>query len=220
MSKTKDMLIRAIKSGFEVLGAVSAASSLLDSAIGTIKRVCKAYERQKEVLKVLNSYDDELSTMKNILQIVSDEEALQTAAVASQLKKIKGLAERLNDCLQLLEPGTRGSMCQFTHQLVHGSAYEKALADIMDELGHAKSGLSLHIQVANVGLTQTVRDKLVVNAEVVYRVDHFLQQVLGEGQGLKIAMLLKDRPTQGKFDHASLVKILKVDRRWHDAPKQ
>lgn len=37
---------------------------------------------------------------------------------------------------------------------------------------------------------------------------------------LKIAMLLKDRPTQGKFDHASLVKILKVDRRWHDAPKQ
>jgi flagellar hook-basal body complex protein FliE len=196
----------------EVLGAVSAASGLLEAAISVIKRIRKAYEQQKEIARVLNGYNDELVTIENILQIVRDEEALRTAAVASQLDGIDVLAKRLNQCLKALDPGARGSVRQFTHQLAHGSQDEKALADIMNALGHATSNLSLHVQVANVGLIRTVEDQLVANAEVISRVDNVIQQVFGEGRGLKIAALLKNRHAQGTFGYRSPTKILKVDR--------
>jgi flagellar hook-basal body complex protein FliE len=196
----------------EVVGAVSAASGLLEAAISVIKRVRKAYERQRELASVLDSYNDELVTIKGVLQIVRDEESLRTAAVASQLDGIESLARKLNMCLQALDPGAKGFVRQFTHQLAHGSKEEKALADIMDALGHAKSDLSLHVQVANVGLIRTVGDKLVANAEVIGRVDLVLQQVFGEGRGLKIAALLKNKHPQGTFGCTSPTKILKVDR--------
>ncbi|KAF2184493.1 hypothetical protein K469DRAFT_634037 [Zopfia rhizophila CBS 207.26] len=183
-------------SGLEVLSAVSAASSLLEAAIGIIRRIRKALEQQKDLTKVLSSYHDELMNIKNVIQIVKDEEALQTAAVASQLVRIEDFAARLVDSLQFVDPGTKSSMRQLAHQLVQGSKDEKALASIMDELGRAKSSLSLRIQVANVGLTRIVGNTLVANAEVVNRVDLVLQQVFGEGRGLKLAELLKNRPAR------------------------
>jgi len=177
-----------------------------------IKRVRTAYERQRELASVLDSYNDELVTIRDVLQIVRDEESLRTAAVASQIDGIESLARKLNICLQALDPGPKGFVRQLTHQLAHGSKEEKTLADIMDALGHAKSDLSLHVQVANVGLIRTVGDKLFANAEVIGRVDLVLQQVFGEGRGLKIAALLGNRPTQGTFGRTSPRKILKVDR--------
>jgi hypothetical protein len=48
------------------------------------------------------------------------------------------------------------------------------LANIIDELTRAKSNLSLHVQVANVGLTRTVGGIVVANAAVVDRIDLFL----------------------------------------------
>jgi hypothetical protein len=165
-----------------------------------IKRVRKAYERQRELASLLDSYKDELVTIKDVLQIVRDEESLRTAAVASQLHGIESLARKLNICLQALDPGARGFVRQFTHQLAHGSKDEEA------------SDLSLRVQVANVGLTRTVGDKLVANAEVIGRVDLVLQQVFGEGRGLKIADLLKNRNTQGTFGCTSPTKILNVNR--------
>lgn len=189
-----------------MLGAVSAASGLLEAAISIIKRIRTAYERQKELVKILESYHDELITIESVLRIVRDEEALQTAAVASQLAIIEGLARTLRDCLQTLDPGAKGPLHQFAHQLVQGSKDEKALTVIMNKLARARSELGLHIQVANVGLTRIFGDKLVANTEVVRRVNFVLQQVFGEGRGLKIAMLLKNRPAQGAFGHTPLVK--------------
>jgi hypothetical protein len=55
----------------------------------------------------------------------------------------------------------------------------------MDELTRAKSNLSMHAQVANVGLTHTVEDIVVANAAIVDRINLLLQQVFGEGRGLK-----------------------------------
>jgi hypothetical protein len=71
----------------------------------------------------------------------------------------------------------------------------------MDELTRAKCNLSLRIQVANVGPTGTVEDIVVANAAVVDRINLLLQQVFGEGRGLKIAELLKNRSPRGMSNY-------------------
>jgi hypothetical protein len=67
----------------------------------------------------------------------------------------------------------------------------------MDEFIRAKSNLSMHAQVANVGLIRTVEDIVVVNTAIVDRINLLLQQVIGEGRGLKNADLLKNRSPRG-----------------------
>ncbi|KAH7357567.1 hypothetical protein BKA66DRAFT_538414 [Pyrenochaeta sp. MPI-SDFR-AT-0127] len=184
-------------SGLEMLSAISAVSTLLDAALSIIRRMRKAHEQQKHLANVLSNYYDELAKMNAILRIVEHEQALQTAAVASELVKIDKLVTRLFAHLKNLDPGTKGFVCQFAHQMRQGSKDEKELADIMAALGSAKSSLSLCIQVANAGLKRTVENTVVANAEVVKRIDYILQQVLGEGRGLKLAELLKNRPVRG-----------------------
>lgn len=139
-----------------------------------------------------------------IIQLVKDEKALQTAAVASKLANIESIGNKLMEILHTLSPGDKGSMRQFGHQLVHGSRDEKTLGEIMNELSGAKESLSLRIQVANVGLSRTANGALVANAAVVERIDLHLQQILGEGRGLKIAELLKRQPPRSMSDYPVL----------------
>jgi len=117
----------------------------LEVAIGIVGRIRKAHEQQKDLARVLSSHYDELMNTNIIIQIIKDEEVLRTAAVASELVKIEAVAARLVNCLEMVDPGTKSSMRQLAHQLVHRSKDEKALADVMDELSHIKFNLSLRI---------------------------------------------------------------------------
>jgi len=181
-------------SGLTVLGAFSAASAWV--ALAIVERIRKAHERQKYLAPALSGYRNELRSINEIIQIVKDEKELQTAAVVSEVVKVEAVAARLVDCLKTVDPETRGSTRQLARQLVQGSKDEKALADVMDELSRAKSSLTLHIQAANVGLTRTVGDTILANAKVINRMNVVLQKVFGEGRGLKLAELLKNRSAE------------------------
>lgn len=129
---------------------------------------------------------------------------MRTAGVASELVELEAIGARLVACLQNLEPGNKGPMRQVTHQLLHGSKDEQTLTDIMDELTRAKTNLSLRLKVANVGLTRTVENTIVANTAVVERINNLLEQVFGEGRGLKIAEMLRSRPPRGMSDKLSV----------------
>jgi hypothetical protein len=137
---------------------------------------------------------------KAVIQIIQDEKALRTAAVASELAALTTLAEKLVTLLKILDPGEKGAVHRLFHQFVHGSKDEKALSDIMNDLGRAKLDLGLRLQVANVGLTRTVEDNILADKEVIQRIDSLLQQTFGDGRGLKIAKLLQHRPAKGTFN--------------------
>lgn len=126
-----------------------------------------------------------------------DEQALQTAAVASQIARIEALVQKLVHFLRGLDPGGKGPLRQLAHQLVQGSKEQKTLTGLIDELTRAKSNLGLRIQVANVGLTRNVEGSLTVNSAILHRVDEALQVALGEGQGLKLSARLSNRAEQG-----------------------
>jgi len=168
----------------------------LEAAIGLVAQVREAHERQKELSAVLDKHTLELTKTKNTIQIVQDEEALQTAAVASELVDVNKIVNRLVMVLKALRTD-KGWMSRFLHQLIHGSKDEVDLAKIMDELSRAKSNLGLRISVAHVGLTRNLQNAIVVNTAIVKRIDAVIQSVLGEGQGLKITSLIHNRPVQG-----------------------
>ena len=140
----------------------------------------------------------ELSNIRNIIQVVEDEDALQTTNVVSTLVRLKATEDKLVAWLKRVDPGNKSSAHQFSYQLVHGSKDRKVLADIMNELSRVKSDLCVDIQVAHVGVTQIVESGVIANSEVIRRIDRRLVQIFGEGKGLKIARLLKDRAPQSK----------------------
>lgn len=146
---------------------------------------------------MLDKHTLELTKTKNTIKLVVDEEALQTAAVAAELVDMDSIAERLVADLKALQ-SDKGRVSQFLHQLVHGPKDESNLAGIMSDLSRAESNLALRINVAHVGMTRTLHNTMVANTAVVERVDALVQSVLGGDRGLKIAMLLRNRPVQGR----------------------
>ncbi|KAJ4989267.1 hypothetical protein SVAN01_05172 [Stagonosporopsis vannaccii] len=168
-------------------------TSLFEQAFRILRRLRTAYERQKNILDMLDQHEVELRSVKTIVGIIEDEEELQTDAVDMELARVKDVQTKLKDLLVSLDPNTKGRMNQIAHQLVHGSADEKKLTVIMNEMGTAKQALLLRIQVAQVGVMRTMQKELVANAEVIKRIDQSLREQVSNCEGLRIARLLKDR---------------------------
>jgi len=180
------------QSGMEALGAASAVAQLLSTAIGIVSHFRNAHERQKGLANVLDAHWHELRRTRDIIKVIVDEEALRTAAVSAKLDELHDVAKRLVSYLQGMGKH-RSPFRQFTYQLFSGSKEESALASIMESLSRAKTNLHLHLQVANVGLTRNLGNTVVFNTEIIDRIDHILQRTLGEGQGLKITKLVRER---------------------------
>jgi hypothetical protein len=181
----------------EVLGAAGAVAGLLEVAFGLIMRIRKAYERQQNLIEVLDKHALAVQNVKEVVQAVADEDALQTATVASELAKLEVIGKKLMRCLREQYPTDQRKVRQFTHQLVKGTKDEDRLADIMTDLDRAQAALSLRVQLANVGLTRMVHNTILANAEAINRIDQRLNEIFGDGRGLKLASLLKDASPEG-----------------------
>lgn len=163
-------------------------------------RLRKAYERHHSLVAVLDKHALEIESVSALVCTINDEDALQTAVVISELTRVHAIGTRLAECLGELDPGNKGKVRQLAHQLVHGTRDEETLADIMKDLDRAKANLGLLVQLANVGISRVIHDTMLANVEVIHRIDRLLSVVLGEGHGLKLAGLLKDRASQGSYN--------------------
>ncbi|KAI9690728.1 MAG: hypothetical protein M1820_009859 [Bogoriella megaspora] len=177
----------------EIIGTISAANNLIETAFQIIKRLRQAYERQKESAALLDSLSEEILSIGKIVSIVEDEDALQTANVSAVLIKLRMTEDNLVNWLKKADPGKKGLMRQSLYQLVHGSKEYKILGEIKDELTRVKSDLSITIQVAHVGVTWTAKLEIVANNKIIRRVNKRLVKLFGKDGGLKIADLLEHR---------------------------
>jgi NADPH-dependent curcumin reductase CurA len=173
-------------------------TSLFEQAFRILRRLRAAYERQKNLVDVLNRHEVELKSLKTIIGIIEDEEELQKDAVSIELARVKDVQTKLKDLLVSLDPNARGKMNRIARELIQGSANEKKLTAIMHELGTVKQSLLLRIQVAQVGIMRTMQKKLVANADVIQRIDRSLREQVSNCEGLQIARLLKDRIPAGE----------------------
>ncbi|KAF2657477.1 hypothetical protein K491DRAFT_327918 [Lophiostoma macrostomum CBS 122681] len=182
----------------EILGAVSASTSLLENALSVIKSIRKAQRRQKNLVYVLIRHEDELDSIKSILQQLDEKENsdLHTASLGAELARMQQIQHKLAALLKDLDPGSRAKINQFARQLLEGSADEKKLSSIMDELAQIKASILLCIQMANVGVMRDMNRQIVADAAKIERIDSNLQkqlEQLDEYEGLRIARLIKGR---------------------------
>lgn len=140
------------------------------------------------------------------MQVVHSEQSLQTAAITSQLQKVEGLSQELLILLKQVDLGEKSTPRQIFHQLTCGSKEEQDLDNIIKRMNSMKTNLLIHIQVAGVGLMIDKHNNLVANSTIINRVDHVIQEVLGDGRGLKIAGLIKNQPVQGKYSTNRLAR--------------
>lgn len=118
----------------------------------------KAYERQNDLAENLNRHAASVEGINNIVQAIMDEDMLHTQWIVLELVTVRSIATRLVKCLEDINPAGKGQARQIAHHLLRGTQQEETLCDIMGELERAKSSLTLHIQLANLGVTKMVRD--------------------------------------------------------------
>lgn len=172
--------------------------AVVETVIRLFGALQKAQERQNDLPKLLETHRKELQNTKQIVNIVLNEEALHIDTVVSDLTDIDSYGTILKDYLIKLAK-ERTALQQYTRQLIRGPRDSAKLNGMMHDLQLAKGSLILKIQVAHVGLTRSVGDAVLVNCEIVERVNELLQQILGEGKGLKIADLLRNGVPQGAY---------------------
>ncbi|KAL2073856.1 hypothetical protein VTL71DRAFT_11182 [Oculimacula yallundae] len=191
----------------EIIGVAASVAQLLEVAFRLIARTKKAYDRQSNLIGVLHRHSAEIESVKTIVEIILDEDVLQTALVALELENMGAVTKTLVQYLRDLNPGSKSQVRQIAHQLMHGTKEEEKLAGIMADFSRTKFNLSLRVQLANVGLTQVVHDTIIANVEVVNRIDRLLGEITGQAHGLKLASLIKDGQPKGR----NLVAISKFE---------
>lgn len=136
--------------------------------------------------------------------MIEDEEGLQTPSVIAELLRLCDAQTRLAKVLNKLDPKEKNRVNQMAHQLVQGSSDERIMSAIMDQVGHAKTSLLLHIQIASVREVGNVEKRLVADAVVIQRIDESLREHLKTCEGLQIARLLEGRRLAGKNSTSKL----------------
>jgi hypothetical protein len=132
--------------------------------------------RQKDLLYVLIRHEDELDSIKTILQQLNKQEHsdLDTASLGVELTRLQQVQHDLPSLLKELDPRSKTKINQFARQLLEGSADEKKLSSIMDELAQIKVSILPCIQMAKVGMNK----QIVVDAAKTERIDSNLQKEL------------------------------------------
>lgn len=172
---------------------------MLGIAIDLIKILCRAYERQKDLARLLDSHLTELTSLRDVIHIVEEEGALQTTNVAATLARLKASEKKLIAWLKRVDPGSKSSMQQFSRQLAYGSKDQKLLTEIMNEISRAKTDLCMDINVAHVGVTRTVESGVVANSKAVRRIERRPARFSSKERELNTARPLEDRSTHGEF---------------------
>ncbi len=139
----------------------------------------------------------ELSRTQTMIQLVEAEEALQTPNVRDVVLRLVHVGRNLQAHLDKMAV-KRGRFRGFVSQLTSGQENQEALERILRDLESTKHDLSMHIQLANVGLIRGVDQAVLVSVAAVEAVNGRLQAKLGPAQSLRISRLLEGRPKNGE----------------------
>ena len=164
-----------------------------------IRQLRKAYGRQKHLAKVLEKHSIQLESTRRIVRAISNDNLLHTFDVEVDLARLQVVGERLMKCLGELDPrdNTRSRTRRLAYHLLHGSRDEELLASILTDLDRAKTDLSLHLQRANLGLTQSIHNMLLLNIETADRKCCPLPGAIIENSELQIDQVFIHSGAQG-----------------------
>ncbi|CZR65953.1 uncharacterized protein PAC_15853 [Phialocephala subalpina] len=179
----------------DVLGTTSAIVALLETAINLIQRLRKARDSINRTSQTLDNITKQLNTLFSTLNLVKEEETLQTASVGQQLQAIVEVAKELSDFFDKVKAEQeRQTVRRFLHALKSGDEEDVELAAIFDRLDKARLELVLRISLAQVGLIGNLQDGFSVAIGVLQETNTNVKQILG--RDLSLAIRLEDNQPQ------------------------
>ena len=174
-----------------MFATVSSVVALLGTAIALIQQVQKAQDAIKGTSETLENITNQLNTLDTTLNLIKDQERLQTANVGQQVRATIEVTEDLRDLFDKIKSEQqRKAITQFFHALKSGDKDDKELAKIFDRLDRARLDLVLRISLAQVGLIGNLQDGFRVAFGVLQETNQNVKQVLG--RDLDLAIRVKD----------------------------
>lgn len=173
-----------------------------------VREIRTAREKVHGATKLLDDTSQQLETLERSLGLVEEEEPLQTADVAQQVRVITSIAEEIKAWFDRLAIEQRKKpAARFMRALKSGDREDRELQKIFERLDRARGELILRISVAQVGLVGNLEDGFGVAFNVLTETNEKVKQVLG----INLALMdrLRDRaPRQIGTCGTAAVEIL------------
>lgn len=193
----------------EAISAAAAGAEAVKLCLDLVRRVTTAIDLQKTGNSKLETICDDLNSVRDVVNLVDAQEQLKTKGVLKAVTNIQKISINLDKHVERVRgKSTAGSKVrQITHQFMKGPGEWEILQVMMINLTAAKATLSLHIQLAHVGLVvaQGHGNVNVVNINVLRATNKNVEKFLGIGKGLVIAEVFKDKQPDGRTEQFHLV---------------
>ncbi|PCD20308.1 hypothetical protein AU210_016175 [Fusarium oxysporum f. sp. radicis-cucumerinum] len=164
----------------EAIGAAASIVGIIGAAFTVIQEIRNARGRVQGTSETLDNVSRHLDSIDDSLNLVREEERLQTARVELQVKAITDVATELRSFLDNLAARQREkAVSQFFHALKSGDRDDKKLQGILDQLHQARNELGLRISVAQVGLLGNLQDGFRIAFGVLEQTNTRVNKVLG-----------------------------------------
>ncbi|KAH6972955.1 hypothetical protein BKA56DRAFT_593069 [Ilyonectria sp. MPI-CAGE-AT-0026] len=187
------------------ISVAAAGTEAVKLCLELVHRVSTAIDLQKTGNAKLETISDDLTSVSDVIKLVNAQEELKTKGVLKAVTNIQKITINVHKYVERVkEKSTTGSKArQITYQFMKGPGEWETLSVMMIHLTAAKATLSLHIQMAHVGLTaaQGPQAVNVVNINVLGDVNRKVEKKLG--RGLLIAQVFKDK----KPDHKGMIYL-------------
>lgn len=183
--------------------AAADASSVLSTALALMLKAIDVHPKLKEKLL---SYRGEMSKAKRVVDLILDQEALQTSGVVAGIRMLESHGKILKGDLMSLGKG-KGTITASARRMLyplylltqHLTA-EQDLIKIVEKIRVARKGLIQQIRLASVGLAKDEKG-ISIDTKVVKSTDEAVKKILGDGLGLDIPLFLTrlNRKPDGEF---------------------
>jgi len=172
--------------------AAADASSVLSTALALMLKAIYVHPKLKEKLL---SYRVEMSKAKRVVDLILDQEALQTSGVVAGIRMLESHGKILRGDLMSLGKG-KGTITASARRMLyplylltqHLTA-EQDLIKIAEKIRVARKGLIQQIRLASVGLAKDEKG-ISIDTKVVKSTDEAVKKILGDGLGLDIPLFL------------------------------
>ncbi|KAJ9137580.1 hypothetical protein NKR23_g9032 [Pleurostoma richardsiae] len=184
----------------EVIGTAASIIALVGTVSTLIQEVRSVRDRVRGASKTFDDISGQLDGLERSLNLVREEERLQTAGVEQQVEAINKVALELRAFLVRLASVTqqRGSFSQVVYMFKSGDKNDKQLEDITRRLDREKTQLILRISVVQVGLFGNLKDGFRVAFNVLQETNTRVKEMLGIN--LRLAERLTARHPQQPAD--------------------
>lgn len=193
------------------LDCIQAVKSLLDENCLILASILKVHERQKSLVDTLSRHKDELRSVKAIVEVIEDEDDLQTPYIDTELIRLREILSRLAKLPAPLNPIPEYQSNHSSRRFSIGSSHERLLNSIMAELGQSKTTILKRMSLVLIFGSPTR-----FSAVRVKSIDKDLRDRVRNFDGLRIAQLIKGRQVAGAWSTTITLRLdTDIVRGWY-----